>query len=139
MTGSEQFVKEHWIRAEACPSPSDPRCCISLGGRNFTRATVPQTMSGYAVSESEAWHAAAGFTHDRLEEIRCLQEEICQIDDLMEYKLSDIGREIDAVQDSECSVFDLEALGTDVRDQCEYGRILGRLQAALADLRKGMK
>jgi len=105
--GDEQFVREHWERAEACPHRDNRQCCISLGGRMFTRVTVPNTVSGYAPSESEAWAAARVFTEARLEEIRQVEEEIEYLEDF--------------------------AFGQ------PWKRILFREQAALAELKRGLK
>jgi hypothetical protein len=84
-----------------------------------------------------AWQAAYDFTVAREEEIRQLDEEICQMDDLSQMKRQDIDCEIDTAEGYDPSWND-NALVVYVRDLCEYSRTLARLQQALEDLEKGM-
>jgi c-di-AMP phosphodiesterase-like protein len=83
------------------------------------------------------WQAAFDFTVAREEEIRQLNEEICQMDDLSQMKRQDIDCEIDTAEGYDPSWND-NALVVYVRDLCEYSRTLARLQQALEDLTKGM-
>lgn len=62
------------------------------------------------------WSAAKEFTDERLEQIRLVEEEIEQIEDDIEDTRIHIPENIEA-----------------------YKRILGRLQAILGDLKRGMK
>jgi c-di-AMP phosphodiesterase-like protein len=83
------------------------------------------------------WQAAYEWTVAREEEIRQLDEEICQMDDLSQMKRQDIDCEIDTAEGYDPSWND-NALVVYVRDLCEYSRTLARLQQALEDLEKGM-
>lgn len=146
MDDNEKFVREHWERAEACPSLVKPQCCISLGGRGFTRKTVPDTISGYAPNEKAAWAAARAFTEERLEQIRQVNREI---ELLASYgkqytreSLASVVAEHDA-DGRECEEerFEnwLKRLPFYVRENCTMERVRAREQEALADLQRGMK
>lgn len=114
---NEQFVREHWVRVWINPRTKEPR----IGDIFFL-----------------TWAAAAEFTEQRQEEIRQVEEEVAQIDDLIGYKLSDIMREIDEIPPPHIES-DPAILLIYVRDLCEYSRILAREQAALESLTKGMR
>ena len=123
VNGDKRFVCEHWVRAEACPHPHTSWCCISLGGRAFTRVTVPNTISGYADNEEEAWAAAAKFTRERLDSIREREEAVAILEQqILRHKIADLG---------------LEALRQ--QNNGKWLRILAREEEALADLKRGMK
>jgi hypothetical protein len=113
MTAEEQ-VTAMWERAEACPHPSREWCCISLGGRGFTRITIPDTISGYAPTEAAAWQAALEFTLARQEEVRQIDADI---------KWAEAARVL-VPQD-----YDIDA----------KRRTVGRLQAIRKELTRGMK
>jgi Lar family restriction alleviation protein len=117
MSGDYEWAAFVWAEAQRC---------VNAG--HLTRLQAQREADLGPVTDEE-----------RLEQIRQVEEEIAQIDDLMGYKNSDIEREIELLMDSECNEFDLEALTIYVRDQCAYGRILARTQAALDALRQGMK
>ena len=69
----EQYVRSKWERAEFCPQFANAyrsdieSCCISLGGRMFTRANVPDPN---VKTEAEAWQAAYDYTLAREEKIQ---------------------------------------------------------------------
>ena len=148
MTKNEKFVRDHWLHVRSWVRDLD-----SYGTDQFNVGIFRNEKdAGWADNYLKRWQhdndtkgirkvwaEAFEFTRDRLEKIRCLQEEISQMNDLMEHKISDIGREIDLVEDSDCNEFDLEALITYVRDQCEYGRIIERLVTKQEKLQREMK
>lgn len=124
MTDSKRFVEQHWERAEACPRSVhgewDKVWCISLGGKRFTRANVPDPE---APSEEAAWDAAAEFTCERLEEIRRVEEDAVLIEEqILRAKIDDLG---------------LEAMRQ--RNNEKWLRILGRIQEIVDDLKRGLK
>lgn len=116
MDENEKYVTEHWERAESCPTGYSDQIrfwVISLGGRMFTKATVPDAWK--AETESAAWQAAFAFTKAREEEIRQVEEEIMELQD------------------------DISCYHTGEHFYAIYGRILAREQSALAELQRGMK
>jgi len=113
----EEFVRRHWERAESCPrgySDQDPTWCISLGGRLFTRANVPDPN---ASTEGAAWTATRAFTEECLEQIRQVEEEIAAVRDILD--------DYDATVHTDWS-------------RC-FQRILARETKVLEGLRRGMK
>jgi hypothetical protein len=115
MDENEKFVCDHWERAQVCPHPHDQRCWISLGGRTFTRVTVPESISDYAENEAAAWSAAKAFTEARLEEIRLVEEEI-EFLGILQRNLTMTDSELIAIEG-----------------------IIVREQAALSELKRGMR
>ena len=111
MNEHERVVRETWERAELCERVDHKAFAISMGGSSFTRACKPDND---ALSEDEAWAAAYDFTQKRLQAIAEVREEI---EEVLIWKL--------AYEDESCG-----------SATCE--RILSRLQAALADLERGM-
>ena len=109
----EEFTVQHWVRAEACPHRDGKRCCISLGGRTFTRTTIPDIIRGYSDSEPEAWAAAAEFTRGRMEQIRQIEEEIALLHYIKPTYYPSDGRAMD--------------------------RVIAREQDALTELKRGMR
>lgn len=69
----EEYVLANWERAELCENRARAAFCISLGGREFTRASIPERVVD---SAKLAWSAAAEFTRERLKQISEVEEEI---------------------------------------------------------------
>jgi hypothetical protein len=107
----KKYVRARWERAEECPRSSSQgkTWCISLGGKRFTRANVPEDDAPTAAA---AWHEARVFTFQREEEVRRVEEEI------------DWLRRKEHLQN--------------VEDAAIWKRVLAREQAELADLKRGM-
>jgi len=133
MTQQEEYVRARWERVF-------DRETIVAGHGWMVRLPIiwhKSLTDGYFKTKAAAWQAAYDFTVAREEEIRQLDEEICQMDDLSQMKRQDIDCEIDTAEGYDPSWND-NALVVYVRDLCEYSRTLARLQQALEDLEKGM-
>lgn len=118
MNSDEQFVREHWQHvhyADTALSVLAGPHYVIIGGYSYG----PLKFAAYRHTAAEAWQAAREFTEMRLEEIRQTEEEI------------DVIRE------------GITLAGENEEDNKRYGnpfrRILADEQAALADLRRGMK
>jgi hypothetical protein len=148
VTKNEKVVMQHWQHVKSWVRDLDSYGTDQFNVGIFRNEKDAKWTDNYlkrwqhdndSKGINKVWAEAAEFTVDRIESIRCLHEEICQINELMEYKISDIKREIENLQDSECNEFDLEGLITYVRDQCEYARIIERLVTKQEKLMRGMK
>lgn len=106
----EQFVRSRWGWVQV--RTAEPYEGIPQGKWSVRIPLLPFSQIGFP-SEVEAWSAAAAFTREREEQIRQVEEEIALV--------GGIGH----MAPCECC---------GVRD-----RILAREQAALAELKKGMK
>lgn len=87
----KQYVRSRWERAEECPRPrpaDDPTWCISLGGRRFTVANVPETD---AETEVAAWSAARAFTEEREKQIAKIAQEIRWLMNRLDEEAEDAG------------------------------------------------
>jgi hypothetical protein len=79
----------------------------------------------------DSWSSAAEFTRSRLEEIRQLERDIDRIENCF-WSASNWQDNLDDLEE-QGQVVDA------VRQQCADVRIVSRLQAALAELKRGMK
>ena len=129
MGADEKFVREHWVGQDpievlVIDDPMPEFCSASVRIRGFGPCF-------YRSTQEEAWAAASEFTRNRLEEIRQLE---CDIDRIEYYFWS--------ASNWQENLDDLEEQGQvvdAVRQQCADVRIVARLQAALAELKRGMK
>ena len=134
MSADEKFVRDNWKSAH-----EEAQACVK---------EAPTQWHGYVIvddgsteqmiasgNHDERWAAAAEFACERLEQIRQVEEEIkrCEEACAMYYEIVlDQINEVDMVDFVDC---EWDAL----YDLCANARILGREQAALAELKKGMK
>jgi hypothetical protein len=110
MEQDEQFVREMWVD---CCVEDHSTCC---GPFEPIRVRMTDSMSRWAATAEQAWSAAAVFTRERLEQIRQVEEEI------------------EWLNSNEC------AIHTQLRRKEKLRlRILAREQAALTELKKGMR
>jgi hypothetical protein len=127
MDANEEYVRQRWID-------------VALWDRDFSPYTVNLRYEVEIVSHpgnffcfhgakhSEAWSAARAFTEAREEEIRQVEEEIA----LLNLEFWEMHGEIRLATM-------VEQYTPLVRELCRWARILAREQAALAELKRGMK
>jgi hypothetical protein len=111
MTEDEKFVREHWESVREHDQRSLREAPKDWHGFVLVTKGHGEEMIASG-NQAERWAAAAKFTLQRLEEIRQVEEEIAEITELAEQGSTRPGARL---------------------------RILARRQAALSDLRKGMK
>jgi hypothetical protein len=128
---NEQFVREHWSEPWLADSHDGKHYGIVLATASL--AVWSKDRSGWAEfgTPEQAWSAAAAFTRERLEQIRQVEEEITQVGHAL-------GKEIAQKREDEGAGYDV--LASDDEDHVViWNRILAREQAALAELKKGMR
>ena len=113
MNQDEQFVREKWEEVREQVQACVHEAPVNQHGFVFVRCGEDEEMIGSGTYR-ERWAAAAEFTRNRLEQIRQVEEEIEEI-------RGPLCRDQACVR---CVI---------------HTRILAREQAALADLRRGMK
>ena len=115
----EEYVRARWQLVAAVPTVVNGY--VVCAGLSADRQTVLRLWRGplHECTEAEAWSAARAFTENLERDIAEVQEEIAILNE---------GVELAASTDA---------------DERKYGipfkRILARLQAVLAELRRGMK
>ena len=112
MNADEEYLRDRWerIALEWGTLERKRYVCVSAGGM-----FIP--LQGFK-TEAEAWSAARAFTEQREREIAEVREEISEIeDDILSYSSHDNADSFAVI----------------------YRRILARLQARLAELRRGMQ
>jgi len=112
MTPDEKEVRDAWERAEECPRESkmgDGEEWVISLGGFY----YTMHMTDWVESQTAAWSAAAAFTRERKEQIRLVEEEI------------DYVRAFIKLPSGE--------------EHSVWSRILAREQAALAELKRGMR
>jgi hypothetical protein len=128
---AEQFVREHWEQVTYSDTAvgvlAGPHYVIIGGYPNG-----PQKFAAYRHTPEEAWSAAAEFTRERLEQIRQVEQEVGKVD----YEQNEAFM---LIRDVPPKSVHLEMIVMWVRSLCATSRILAREQAALAELKKGMR
>ena len=119
MGADEKFVREHWDLVHRCDGSYRGYPCNTV---------LVQDMNGHWF-DFDSWSAAAEFTRNRLEEIRQVDEEIRL---LKGYNKSNKSC-------SENSFSELRSREQHTTSFITVGRTIVRLQAALAELKRGMK
>lgn len=118
----EQYVRSKWHAVDIVESCDQWQ--VGAGELGI------QQRFGWEQTKSAAWSAAAAFTRNREEQIRQLCEEIVLVEIAMESASEELNFKPLAWH-----------IGQPMRvhRRARWGRILAREQAALAELKKGMK
>ena len=133
MTEDEKFVREHWDRVRL---DRDFGFHLWLGSSRG----APYLFSRDQDDVTVAWSEAAEFTRQRLEEIRQVEEEIGFLESLApDLTAETFGRANLWVDSDGDEAFAPSWVKDCAVDQCRRNRILAREQAALSELKKGMK
>jgi hypothetical protein len=141
MGADEKFVREHWAHVRSWVRDLDSygtdQFNVALyfdekdaehhSGDYFQRWQEDNDCKGF----NEVWSSAAEFTRSRLEEIRQVEREIDRIENYF-WSASNWQENLDDLEE-QGQVVDA------VRQQCADVRIVARLQAALAELKRGMR
>ena len=140
MGADEKFVRASWEHVRSWVRDLDSygtdQFNVSLhydedaakyGGDYFQRWQEDDTRKGH----NAVWSSAAEFTRSRLEEIRQGEREIDRIENYF-WSASNWQENLDDLEE-QGQVVDA------VRQQCADVRIVARLQAALAELKRGMR
>jgi hypothetical protein len=128
----KEYVKEHWVN---CHSFDHTECCGDENGEGTWRVSLEGTRTPWRKSEGEAWYAAAEYTRNRLEEIRCMESEIRMVRFQCDRAAFDSMKVIDGT----CCTLSRELEGAYASCSFRWARILSRLESILADLKRGMK
>ena len=121
MDANEEYVRSRWENLRAEPYANAPsHLCIRVGGSRFVNSIA---------GSSEAWQAAADFTHERERQIAEVKEEIALIRNSYQTCFNiGKGREF---KDETRTKMAAEALA--------WQRVLDAREQALAELSRGMK
>lgn len=123
MDANEEYVRSKW---DCCRYQLEADgYAIILADGMFARVGIYRQQS-----EAQAWSAAAEFTRQREEEIRCASQDVFSLNEQIDTNV-DILHTMPEI-DAPFSV----SIGEDL---ARLGRILAREQDALADLKRGMK
>jgi aspartate/tyrosine/aromatic aminotransferase len=126
MTEDEQIVRKAWKWAQVrLANPFEG----FAKGKWVARLSCCHSQTGFN-SEAEAWSAARAFTEERREQIRCLESEIEDVQDLLD---ADATMAREAANNGDPYIANVGASGA-----AAYLRILIREQAALAELKRGL-
>lgn len=120
--GDEEYVRAVWDYAF---------CCGIEGSRFVSINRDLWKVPGNWKTDAEAWHAAAEFTRDRIEEVRMLEREIGFLK-----KCANWYGEQGALS---LRMGLRDSAGGEAREQCTSLRTLMRLDALLAEAKKGMR
>jgi hypothetical protein len=114
----EEFVRKHWdVEPFYHRTESSIRLGIILGPK--------AAFSDWSKTESEQWANAAGFTRNRLEELRQLGQEI--------------GMVCLSLQEIRSKWWNQPMDSRSVRSVHRWSRILNRLEAQMTELKRGLK
>jgi hypothetical protein len=129
---NEQFVREHWSEPWLADSHDGKHYGIVLATASL--AVWSKDRSGWAEfgTPEQAWSAAAAFTRERLEQIRQVEQEVGKVD----YEQNEAFM---LIRDVPPKWVHPEMIVMWVRSLCATSRILAREQAALTELKKGMR
>jgi len=120
----KQAVKAKWILTHHCDGSY----------RDYPRGTVLIQDEDRHWLNFDSWAAAAEFTRNRLEEIRQVEEEISLVDRQI---VGGVSIVISSIPEDEEE--DAQARREETICNSRWCRILAREQAALAELKRGMR
>jgi hypothetical protein len=138
MNANEKFVRDHWKYVRSWVRDLDSYGTDQFNVDLFLNAKdakwCDNPFQGWQEDyekEDAVWSSAAEFTLARLEEIRQLERDIDRIENYF-WSASHWQENLDDLEEQ-------GAVVDAVRQQCADVRIVARLQAALAELKSGMK
>ena len=124
----KEFVKQHW---DGVRLDRDFGFHFWLGSSRDASYLFSKEQDDVTV----AWAEAAEFTRQRLEEIRQVEEEIV----VTTNAALSATRDVHKVMSGECATLCRGLEGAFAVCSVRHGRVILRLQAALSELKKGMK
>ena len=128
MTEDEKFVRETWAHVTV----------MLHHGTSHGRIELPHAHARFVSVDpgyERAWSEAAEFTRKRLEEILRVEEEIV----VTTNAALSATRDVHKVMSGECATLCRGLEGAFAVCSVRHGRVILRLQAALSELKKGMK